>query len=131
MKCQLHDIGLCIMLSQAKRNYSTTEREALGMICSVTKFRHYLLGRKFSFHVHHSALLYLVSKASLTHASFFSRVSFFLFLPFPSLLFLLPFSHYGSGLYRVVNRPNTLLRRLTNRLMQAVDIFLFIYFYYF
>ena len=36
------------------------------MIYNVTKFRHYLLGRKFSFHVDHSALLYLVSKASLT-----------------------------------------------------------------
>ena len=36
------------------------------MIYSVTQFRHYLLGRKFSFHVDHSALLYLVSKASLT-----------------------------------------------------------------
>ena len=53
-------------LSQAERNYSTTEREALGMIYSVMKFRHYLLGRKFSFHVDHSSLLYLVSKASLT-----------------------------------------------------------------
>ena len=53
-------------LSQAERNYSTTEREALGMIYSVIKFRHYLLGRKFSFHVDHSSLLYLVSKASLT-----------------------------------------------------------------
>ena len=53
-------------LSQAERNYSTTEREALGMIYSVTKFRHYLLGRKFSFHVDHSALLYLVSKVLLT-----------------------------------------------------------------
>ena len=42
------------------------EREALGMTYNVTKFRHYLLGRKFSFHVDHLALLYLVSKASLT-----------------------------------------------------------------
>ena len=35
---------------------------------SVNKFRHYLLGKKFTFHVvqDHSALLYLVSKASLT-----------------------------------------------------------------
>ena len=33
---------------------------------SVTKYRHYLLGRKFSFHVDYSALIYLVSKASLT-----------------------------------------------------------------
>ena len=47
-------------------NYSTTEREVLGMVYSVTKYRHYLLGRKFSFHVDHLALLYLVSKASLT-----------------------------------------------------------------
>ena len=28
-------------------NYSITKREALGMICSVNKFRHYLRGRKF------------------------------------------------------------------------------------
>ena len=47
-------------LSKAERNYSMTEREALGMVYSVTKYRHYLLGRKFSFHVDHSALLYLV-----------------------------------------------------------------------
>ena len=45
-------------LSKTERNYSTTEREALGMVYSVTKYRHYLLGRKFSFHVDHSGLLY-------------------------------------------------------------------------
>ena len=53
-------------LSTTKRNYSTMEREALGIIYSVTKFRHYLLGRKFTFHVDHSALLYLVNKQALT-----------------------------------------------------------------
>ena len=53
-------------LSTAERNYSTTEREALGMVYSVTKYRHYLLGWKFSFHMDHSTLIYLVSKASLT-----------------------------------------------------------------
>ena len=36
------------------------------MIYSVNRFHHYLLGRKFTFHVDHSALLYLVSKQSLT-----------------------------------------------------------------
>ena len=36
------------------------------MVYNVTKYRHYLLGRKFSFHVDHSALIYLVSKVSLT-----------------------------------------------------------------
>ena len=35
-------------LSQTEQNYSTTEREALGMVYSVMKFRHYLLG-SFSF----------------------------------------------------------------------------------
>jgi hypothetical protein len=52
-------------LSKAEKNYSTTEREALRMIYSVTKFRHYLLGKRFTFHVDYSALVYLVSKASL------------------------------------------------------------------
>ena len=42
------------------------EREALGMIYSINKFRHYLLGKKFTFHVGHAALLYLVSKQALT-----------------------------------------------------------------
>jgi hypothetical protein len=40
-----------------------TEREA---IYSATKFHHYLLGKKFMFHVDHSTLVNLVSKASLT-----------------------------------------------------------------
>jgi hypothetical protein len=43
-------------LSKAERNYSTTEREALGMIYSVTKFHHYLLRNQFMFHVDHSVL---------------------------------------------------------------------------
>ena len=48
------------------RKLSTTEREALDMIYTVNKFRHYLFGRKFTFHVDHSALFYLVSKQELT-----------------------------------------------------------------
>ena len=52
--------------SKAENNYSTTEGEALGMIYNVNKFRHYLLGKKFTFQVDHSVLLYLISKASLT-----------------------------------------------------------------
>ena len=53
-------------LSAAERNYSTRECEGLGMIYSINKFCHYLLGKKFTFHVDHAALLYLVSKLSLT-----------------------------------------------------------------
>ena len=36
------------------------------MIYSINKFRHYLLGKKFTFHVDHMALLYVVSKQVLT-----------------------------------------------------------------
>ena len=36
------------------------------MIYNINKFQHYLLGHKFTFHVDHSALLYLVSKQALT-----------------------------------------------------------------
>ena len=42
------------------------EREALEIVYNITKYRHYLLGHKFSFHVDHSTLIYLASKASLT-----------------------------------------------------------------
>ena len=35
------------------------------MVYSINKFRHYLLGRKFTFHVDHSALLHLVNKHAL------------------------------------------------------------------
>ena len=52
-------------LSTAERNYSTTEREAVGMIYNINKFQHYLLGRKFTFRVDHAALLYLVEKHAL------------------------------------------------------------------
>ena len=36
------------------------------MTYNINKFWHYLLGRKFTFHVNHSALLYLVNKQALT-----------------------------------------------------------------
>ena len=51
-------------LSSAERNYSTTEHEAVGLIFSVTKFRHYLLERRFTFHVDH-AMFYIAAKSSL------------------------------------------------------------------
>ena len=48
--------------SQAEQAYTTTEREALGMIFAVQNFRHYLLGNSFVFYVDHQALLYLINK---------------------------------------------------------------------
>ena len=34
-------------LNKVERNYTTTEREGLGMVYAVKKFRHYLLASKF------------------------------------------------------------------------------------
>ena len=55
--------------SAAEKNYLVTEHEALGMVYAVDKFWHYLLGNKFTFHVDHSALVYLVAKQDL-HGKF-------------------------------------------------------------
>ena len=52
-------------LNSVEKNYSFTKREALGIIYSINKFWHYLLGNKFVFHVDHLALLYLVAKQAL------------------------------------------------------------------
>ena len=49
-------------LNDAKKNHTTTEREGLGMIYAIKKFRHYLLANKFVFFTDHQALLYLVNK---------------------------------------------------------------------
>ena len=50
------------LLNNAENNYSTTEREALAMVYSVQKFRHYLLANHFTFYVDHQALLYLINR---------------------------------------------------------------------
>ena len=53
-------------LSQAERNYTTTERECLAMIFSVKKFRHYLLMNPMVFFVDHIAIKYLINKLDLS-----------------------------------------------------------------
>ena len=53
-------------LSVAEKNYSVTEREGLGMVYSVQKYRHYLLGYKFTSHIDHDALKYMVNKPQLS-----------------------------------------------------------------
>ena len=49
-------------LNKAERKYSTIEREALGMVFALQKYRHYLLANPFIFYIDHQALKYLVNK---------------------------------------------------------------------
>ena len=53
-------------LSVAEKNYSVTEREALGMVYSVKKYQHYLLDYKFTFYVDYDALKYMINKPQLS-----------------------------------------------------------------
>jgi hypothetical protein len=53
------------LLKNAKKNYTTIEREVVAMVYALHKFRHYLLGNKFVFYNNHMALLYLVKKPQL------------------------------------------------------------------
>jgi len=45
-----------------EKNYNTIKKEALTMVFSLHKFKHYLLGNKFVFYVDHMTLVYLVNK---------------------------------------------------------------------
>jgi hypothetical protein len=45
-----------------ERNYTTTNKEVLVVVYALHKFRHYLLGNKFTFYVDHMALVYLINK---------------------------------------------------------------------
>ncbi len=53
------------LLNNVERNYSTIEHAALAMVFVVHKFRHYLMGNKFVFYVHHMVLVYLVNKSQV------------------------------------------------------------------
>lgn len=53
-------------MSSAERNYTTTEREALAVIYSCKKFKHYILGYKVIFHTDHDSLKCLVNKPDLS-----------------------------------------------------------------
>lgn len=53
-------------LVQAERNNTVIERKTLGMIFSMQKFKHYVLGYKFVFHVDHDALKFMINKPQLS-----------------------------------------------------------------
>jgi len=52
------------LLNLAKWNYNITQREALGMVYALHKFKHSLLGNWFVFYVDHMALMYFVKATS-------------------------------------------------------------------
>ncbi|MCO5580356.1 hypothetical protein L7F22_034222 [Adiantum nelumboides] len=54
------------VLTPAEKNYIVTERECLGMVYALQKFKHYLLANRVIFHVDHLALIYLVNKPHLS-----------------------------------------------------------------
>ncbi|CAM6113397.1 unnamed protein product [Calypogeia fissa] len=54
------------LMIATEKNYSATNREALGIIYACKKFRHYLLRYKVVFHTDHNALKYMVNKPDLT-----------------------------------------------------------------
>ena len=53
-------------VSVVEKNYSLIEREALGMIYSIQKYLHYLLGYEFTFHANHDVLKHMINKPQLS-----------------------------------------------------------------
>jgi hypothetical protein len=54
------------LFNYVERNYITTKRMALVMVYALQKFKHYLLGNKFTFYVDHMTLMYLVNKPQVS-----------------------------------------------------------------
>jgi len=46
-------------LLSAEKNYSVIERECLGIVWAINKFKYYLLGQPFALEVDHKPLIYL------------------------------------------------------------------------
>jgi hypothetical protein len=53
-------------LNIVERIYNTTKHEALVMVFTLHKFRHYLLGNKFVFYVDDIVLVYLLNKLQVS-----------------------------------------------------------------
>jgi hypothetical protein len=66
-KCDHPIVYASRFLNNVEKNYTTIKREALTMIYSLHKFKHYLLRNKFVFYIDHMALLYLIKKIQLSN----------------------------------------------------------------
>jgi hypothetical protein len=86
-KCDQPIAYVSWLLNNAKKNYTTTKREALMMVYALHKYRHYLLSNKFVFYVDHMAFLYLVKKPQV-----FGQIAwwFLLFLEYNFLVVYKP-----------------------------------------
>jgi len=54
------------LLNSVEKKYITIEKEALVMVYALHKFRHYMLGNRFTFYVDHMVLVYLVNKPQVS-----------------------------------------------------------------
>lgn len=62
-------------LNSTERNYSTTEREGLGMIFSLQKYRHYLLANPFLFYTDRFSIFSKETPASWSNLSMALAIS--------------------------------------------------------
>jgi hypothetical protein len=104
------------LLNNVKRNYTTTEHEALATVYALHKFRHYLLANKFVFYVDHMALLYLIKKPQV-----FRCIArwLFLFLEYDvSVVYKLSKSHFVTNVLSQL--PNsTKIKRVPDQISNA------------
>jgi len=54
------------LFNSTKSNYTITHTEALAMVHTLHKFKHYLIGNKFTFYVGHMALVCLINKPQVS-----------------------------------------------------------------
>ncbi|MBX9695729.1 MAG: hypothetical protein K2Z81_25315, partial [Cyanobacteria bacterium] len=75
-------------LQPAERNYSTTKKEALAVVYGLTKFRHFLLGRRFRCFTDHRALVWIFNQHSngrVTNTWFDTTMEFYVPVQFSSV----------------------------------------------
>ena len=62
-------------LTAAEQKYTTTEKECLGILWAIRKFRHYLIGAHFTLKTDHKPLQWLESSRNQAHSQHLERWS--------------------------------------------------------